>query len=99
MTSQTLELICDEWPQGSNVALTPDSRPAAKLDASSRAVALIRSYQRLAPTGVRGSCRFTPTCSVYAIVSIETYGLVRGLSRALRRILRCRPPNGGIDEP
>jgi putative component of membrane protein insertase Oxa1/YidC/SpoIIIJ protein YidD len=33
------------------------------------------------------------------IRSLETHGVVRGGYRGFRRILRCRPPNGGVDEP
>jgi uncharacterized protein len=67
--------------------------------ASARVVALIRLYQRAAPAQLRGICRFTPTCSEYAILAIEKYGLARGSVRASRRILRCRAPHGGVDEP
>lgn len=66
---------------------------------STKAVALIRFYQRTAPAQVRGRCRFTPTCSEYAVLAIEKYGLARGSVRAFRRVLRCRSPHGGIDEP
>jgi putative membrane protein insertion efficiency factor len=66
---------------------------------STKAVAFIRLYQRAAPAQVRGLCRFTPTCSEYAILAIEKYGLAVGSVRAFRRILRCRSPHGGIDEP
>ncbi|MGH2681964.1 MAG: membrane protein insertion efficiency factor YidD [Actinomycetota bacterium] len=66
---------------------------------SAGAVALIRLYQRATPARVRAACRFTPTCSEYAIRSIEKYGLLEGAARGLRRIHRCRPPNGGTDEP
>jgi putative membrane protein insertion efficiency factor len=66
---------------------------------SGRAVTLIRWYQLMAPARARGTCRFTPTCSEYTIRSIEKYGVVRGCARGLRRVVRCRPPNGGVDEP
>jgi putative membrane protein insertion efficiency factor len=66
---------------------------------SSRMVALIRVYQSVAPAQTRGLCRFTPTCSEYAVLAIEKYGVVRGSIRGLTRVLRCRPPNGGVDEP
>ncbi len=61
-------------------------------------VASVREYQRIAPTGLRASCRYTPTCSEYAITSIERYGALVGGVRSVRRILRCRQPFGGIDE-
>ena len=66
---------------------------------SDAVISLIRFYQRIAPAAVRGTCRFTPTCSEYAIRSVEKYGVLRGVPRAAGRILRCRSPNGGIDEP
>jgi putative membrane protein insertion efficiency factor len=62
-------------------------------------VALIHSYRRHAPQVLRASCRYEPTCSEYAIVAIQRYGAVRGGSRAFRRLMRCRPPYGGFDEP
>ncbi|ACG57567.1 protein of unknown function DUF37 [Hydrogenobaculum sp. Y04AAS1] len=46
------------------------------------------------------SCRFYPTCSHYAILSIEKYGAFKGGMKAFWRILRCNPWNkGGIDYP
>lgn len=45
-----------------------------------------------------GACRFSPTCSTYALEAIERYGWIRGGWLALRRILRCHPYNpGGFD--
>lgn len=39
-------------------------------------------------------CRFTPTCSEYALQAVEKYGAFKGGYLALRRILRCRPGGG-----
>jgi len=36
-------------------------------------------------------CRFQPTCSFYAVESIEKYGAVKGGSMALRRLISCHP--------
>lgn len=52
---------------------------------------LIRAYQHLAPPLMRGSCRFSPSCSEYARESVERHGFVRGLSLAARRVARCHP--------
>jgi putative membrane protein insertion efficiency factor len=66
-------------------------------------VLLLRAYQYvLSPVfGALGAtCRFHPTCSAYAIVSVEKYGVLRGLFRASRRLLRCHPLHpGGFDPP
>jgi hypothetical protein len=39
------------------------------------------------------SCRFTPTCSAYAIEAIDTHGALKGTALALWRIVRCNPFN------
>jgi putative membrane protein insertion efficiency factor len=65
-----------------------------------RAVALaIRGYQRFISPLTAPSCRFTPTCSAYALTSVERYGVVRGGWLALRRIARCHPWNPGGYDP
>lgn len=60
---------------------------------------LIRTYQvTLSPRFSGGACRFTPTCSQYAIEAIETHGLIKGSALAFWRILRCNPfCKGGYD--
>lgn len=45
-------------------------------------------------------CRFYPSCSNYTYLSIEKYGLIKGVFMGLKRILRCNPFNkGGVDMP
>ncbi|MFH0857633.1 MAG: membrane protein insertion efficiency factor YidD [Candidatus Magasanikbacteria bacterium] len=47
-----------------------------------------------------GYCKYSPTCSEYAIRSIEKYGVLKGGIKSFWRILRCNPwSNGGIDNP
>ena len=44
------------------------------------------------------SCRFTPTCSRYAIEAVEEWGIVCGAALAVWRVLRCNPfSKGGFD--
>ncbi|RUM32042.1 MAG: membrane protein insertion efficiency factor YidD [Aquifex sp.] len=46
------------------------------------------------------ACRYYPTCSNYAIMAVEKYGVVKGSLKALLRILRCNPFfKGGVDYP
>jgi putative membrane protein insertion efficiency factor len=56
---------------------------------------LIVAYQR-AMEGRPSPCRFTPSCSSYALEALEVHGRRRGLWLAVRRMLRCRPfgPSG-----
>jgi len=46
-----------------------------------------------------GYCRFRPTCSEYAILSIQKYGIIKGSLKAMWRILRCNPWNKGGYDP
>ena len=57
----------------------------------------IRVYQRFAPDEVRRRCVFTPTCSQYAIQALQRYGVIRGVPKIIKRLLRCHLPNGGND--
>ena len=45
------------------------------------------------------SCRFTPTCSAYAVEAIKKHGPIKGLYLAIRRILRCHPWGGSGYDP
>ena len=60
---------------------------------------LVRAYQRFASPNTRERCRFEPSCSEYMILSLQKYGVIRGLSKGYSRIRRCKPPNGGFDLP
>lgn len=52
---------------------------------------MIRFYQRKISPYRCSCCRFTPTCSAYALEAIEKYGAVKGGFLALKRLLRCHP--------
>ena len=54
-------------------------------------IALIRFYQRNISAKTPPVCRFTPTCSAYAIEAIERFGVFKGTGLAVWRILRCNP--------
>lgn len=61
-------------------------------------IALIRGYQRFISPMFPPSCRFTPSCSQYALEAVARYGLLRGSWLGGRRLLRCHPFHpGGFD--
>jgi hypothetical protein len=55
------------------------------------ATAPIRIYRRWISPWKPPTCRFSPTCSAYAIEALERHGLLRGSALAVWRILRCQP--------
>lgn len=54
-------------------------------------LAMIGFYRRHISPVRPPSCRFTPTCSVYAYEAISKYGAWKGFWLALKRLLRCHP--------
>lgn len=59
----------------------------------------IRFYQRCISPLTPPSCRFTPTCSQYAVEALRKHGPLRGSWLALRRLLRCHPLGGSGYDP
>ncbi len=58
----------------------------------------IRFYQICISQLHRPCCRFTPTCSAYALEAIKKYGPFKGLILSIKRILKCNPfHEGGYD--
>jgi putative membrane protein insertion efficiency factor len=49
--------------------------------------------------GPLGHCRFTPTCSAYALEAVQTHGALVGSWLALRRLCRCHPWGGCGPDP
>jgi len=60
---------------------------------------LVRTYRLVLSPWVGQSCRFTPTCSAYALRALDRHGALVGAGLAGWRILRCNPwCHGGCDE-
>ena len=60
---------------------------------------LIRGYRMFISPLFLPTCRFQPTCSMYAIQAIERFGVLCGGWMATRRILRCHPFHPGGYDP
>lgn len=62
-------------------------------------ILLIKFYRKyISPLKKHGVCRFTPTCSQYAIEAYERFGFFKGTMLTVWRILRCNPfSKGGYD--
>ncbi len=67
--------------------------PAARLG-----IAAVRTYQWTLRPVLGANCRFTPSCSDYAVDALRCHGAARGSALAAWRILRCNPwTEGGYD--
>lgn len=61
-------------------------------------ILLVRAYRLLFSPWVGHGCRFTPTCSEYALESLKLHGGIKGGWLTVRRLIRCHPWGGsGID--
>jgi len=58
----------------------------------------LRAYRRLVSPLLGNRCKYYPSCSEYAVQSIQRFGILRGLVLAGWRLLRCNPfSHGGYD--
>jgi uncharacterized protein len=63
-------------------------------------IALIRVYQRFLSPLLGNVCRFTPSCSRYAVACLELHGAARGSLLSAVRLCKCHPFHpGGYDPP
>lgn len=62
-------------------------------------IGVIQLYQRFLSPLLGASCRFSPTCSAYAVEAIERHGAVKGGVMSVWRILRCNPFGGHGYDP
>ena len=62
-------------------------------------IALVRLYQLCISPLTPAACRFTPTCSQYAIEALRKYGPIKGGWLTLKRIARCHPWGGSGYDP
>jgi len=62
-------------------------------------VAPLRVYRRFVSPFIPPSCRFTPSCSAYAIEALQVHGPLRGSWLTVRRLLKCAPWHPGGYDP
>jgi putative membrane protein insertion efficiency factor len=62
-------------------------------------VMLVRGYQIAISPLLPPACRYTPTCSQYAIEALRRYGALKGGWLTLRRLGRCHPFRAGGHDP
>jgi hypothetical protein len=64
----------------------------------------IRHYQTnmrpaMREEGIIIQCKYTPSCSEYALQAVRKYGQVRGTAMAISRLIRCSPGFAGGEDP
>ncbi|MBV1775593.1 membrane protein insertion efficiency factor YidD [Burkholderiaceae bacterium DAT-1] len=62
-------------------------------------IALLKAYRVLLSPLLGSNCRFTPTCSQYAIEAIDKHGTFHGSWLTMRRLCRCHPWGGHGHDP
>lgn len=62
-------------------------------------VMLIKLYQWILSPYIGNQCRFTPTCSHYAIEAYTKFGVLKGTYLTVTRIARCHPWHAGGHDP
>ena len=75
------------------------SLKTCKRIASKPLIWLVRFYQVCISPLKPPCCRFTPTCSAYAIEALRKHGPIKGLLLAIWRVLRCNPWGGSGYDP
>jgi putative membrane protein insertion efficiency factor len=62
-------------------------------------IGLVKGYRLLLSPWLGSSCRFTPTCSAYALQALQDHGAAAGAYLAAARIVRCAPWCAGGHDP
>jgi len=62
-------------------------------------LALVKGYRFFLSPWLGSACRFTPTCSLYALQALERHGPAAGSYLAARRLVRCHPACPGGHDP
>ncbi len=90
---------CTTAVAADNSKNAPQSCSLARRVATAPLVLLVRFYQICISPLKPSCCRFTPTCSQYALEALRKYGVFKGTWLAIKRILRCHPWGGSGYDP
>lgn len=110
----SLSLVLQRWFQGFKLNLYPvvlqarahygKKRTKIQMKSIVRAlgwpfIVLIKIYQYVLSPWLGPKCRYTPTCSQYALEAFKKYGLFKGFWLSLKRVSRCHPWGGHGYDP
>ena len=62
-------------------------------------ILLLKGYKKIISPGLVRSCKYSPTCSEYAIEALERHGTLKALALTIWRVLRCNPFSRGGHDP
>ena len=62
-------------------------------------IGMIHLYQKYISRLKRPSCRFYPSCSEYAVLALQKYGVIKGSWKSMVRIIKCNPFHPGGYDP
>jgi putative membrane protein insertion efficiency factor len=93
------QMTNDEWSNDNRPAIRHSSFVIRVLTLAIRAYQLTISPALAFLFGPTGGCRFTPSCSQYAMDAIHAHGALTGGALAARRICRCHPWGGCGHDP
>jgi putative membrane protein insertion efficiency factor len=86
-------------PDGGSDAVGSGTSGRAGSFAARVLIAPIRFYQRFISPALPPTCRYTPSCSAYAVTALAEHGALRGSWLAIRRLARCHPWHEGGWDP
>jgi len=83
------------------VHTTTAQRLATRLSRGVNALLMgvVRAYRFFLSPWLGSACRFTPTCSAYALAALQAHGPAAGSYLAARRLSRCHPGCAGGHDP
>jgi putative membrane protein insertion efficiency factor len=89
----------DEWSGDNSHAIRHSTFVIRALALAIRGYQLTISPAQVFLFGPAGGCRFTPTCSQYAMDAVQEHGALAGGALAAKRIYRCHPWGGCGHDP